>query len=282
MLITSEHGQVGDGCIVTSVLERFLYLDTNALDGYLSAVEDGLRTAAEVEEQAERDVKGDVDAKLVRGGAARKTSTAGRIERADTSHARFRRLIDAVESDPDKFGWHEIFDPDNQFNSTGIGALVSVECELYIPDAIRTMASGEFTQAIELMQNLRPMAGTFGLDMEGMPDDDELRSMSGIIGGISADQVLVGEIDGSDWRIAGRLRKDFLQDSDFDCIARVVGKVAKKWNEGEWKHLLALPGANLLPRSERRRLEKQQPENPDDDSYLQGPAVMLDILAVYR
>jgi hypothetical protein len=42
------------------------------------------------------------------------------------------------------------------------------------------------------------------------------------------------------------------------------------------------PGTTLLPRHQRRALERKRPENPDDDSFLTGPALMLDLLAVWR
>lgn len=39
---------------------------------------------------------------------------------------------------------------------------------------------------------------------------------------------------------------------------------------------------NLLPREERRRLERQSPPTGKENEYLAGPALMLDILAIYR
>jgi len=39
---------------------------------------------------------------------------------------------------------------------------------------------------------------------------------------------------------------------------------------------------NLVPREERRRMERQAPEPGKESEYLSGPALMLDILAIYR
>jgi hypothetical protein len=46
--------------------------------------------------------------------------------------------------------------------------------------------------------------------------------------------------------------------------------------------MLALPGLSLLPRDKRRALERKKPESDEAENYLAGPALMLDILAIYR
>jgi hypothetical protein len=88
-------------------------------------------------------------------------------------------------------------------------------------------------------------------------------------------------LDDSDWRVAGELDEAFVR-GDLEGPARVVGKVAKQWPAGQWKPLLALPGSSLLPRSKRRELERKRPDSDKEASYLEGPAVMLDVLAVFR
>ncbi|WP_276320667.1 hypothetical protein [Phytoactinopolyspora endophytica] len=39
---------------------------------------------------------------------------------------------------------------------------------------------------------------------------------------------------------------------------------------------------NLVPREERRKMERQAPAPGKEDEYLEGPALMLDLLALYR
>ena len=39
---------------------------------------------------------------------------------------------------------------------------------------------------------------------------------------------------------------------------------------------------NLVPREERRKMERQAPAPGKESEYLSGPALMLDILAIYR
>ena len=80
---------------------------------------------------------------------------------------------------------------------------------------------------------------------------------------------------------AGELRQDFVQ-GELDGVVRLIGKVSKRWPSGQWKPLLALPGSSLLPRQKRRELERTPPKSDTEDQYLQGPACLLDILAIYR
>jgi hypothetical protein len=95
------------------------------------------------------------------------------------------------------------------------------------------------------------------------------------------DQVLVGEPDSESWRVAGKLLASNIN-GEIDGLARVVGKVSTIWQKEEWKPLLSLPGANLIPREQRRKLERTKPTEDQQDNWLEGPALMLDVLAVYR
>jgi hypothetical protein len=98
---------------------------------------------------------------------------------------------------------------------------------------------------------------------------------------LGADLVAVGEFEDSDWKVAAQLTGEYIR-AQVEGPAQFVGKVSKQWPEGQGRHLLALPGTTLLPRRERRALEGKKPDDPDDDSFLNGPAVMLDLLAVWR
>lgn len=93
---------------------------------------------------------------------------------------------------------------------------------------------------------------------------------------------MVGADEESSWKVAARLGSGHVRDPDLEGYVRVIGKVAQRWPENRWKPLLALPGASLLPRKERKALEAKKPTKDDEDAYLEGPAVMLDVLAIYR
>lgn len=261
------------------MLRRFLYLDEPALDGYLSSLEGGLTVRLERSRSTDKSGEGKLNLGPARGGGSMGVSEAENSEIADTPHAKFERLLRLAEADEEAAGWHNLPQLD-QLAEVGQGALVDVECEAYIPDAVRFLSS-QGGEAMNTLLDLMPLADTFGLDAGEFPKADEVKAVSSFLTRMSSDLVFVGE-DESDWRIAGRLLAAHVQDKEIDGFVRVVGKVATRWTENRWKPLLALPGASLVPRKERKALESQKPKDDDDDSFLEGPAVMLDVLAIYR
>jgi hypothetical protein len=68
----------------------------------------------------------------------------------------------------------------------------------------------------------------------------------------------------------------------FDGYAKVVGKVSTQWGKGQWKLLLALPGMDLLSRDKRREMERKGPNEGQEQNWLEGPAILLDVLTIYR
>jgi len=264
------------------MLRNFLYLNTVSLDGYMSALENGLRTGIESEESDSRDRSVQADAKLLKGGLG---STRGGVRRTsgqDTAEARFARLLDISAKEPEPLGWIDVVDPDNDLDEVGYGAMLAGEAEFYIPRTVRLLANGgDLASALDLVDRLEPLADLFGLDKQGMPDKDQRDAVRSVVGGLGADLVAVGEFDGSEWKVAGQLVREYMR-AEVEGPAQFVGKVAKRWPAQEGRHLLALPGTTLLPRKERRALEGKRPDNPDDDSFLSGPALMLDLLAVWR
>jgi hypothetical protein len=264
-----------------TVLRKFLYLDETSLDDYVSALEDGLRQKREISSAATSDKSGELNVRVARGGVGAGSSSGESTEYADTPPAKFNRLLELAEANEEDMAWLEIQDL-SQLDGVGFGALVHLECEAYIPDMVRMFASGDLADAIGLMQNLGGFADALGLDMTGMPTGHEIEGIEAATKMIKSDLVFVGEDDASAWKIAGKLSKAHLRDPDVEGFVKVVGKVSKQWPAQQWKPLMALPGASLVPRKERRDMERKVPDNPDDDSYLEGPAVMIDVLAVYR
>jgi hypothetical protein len=79
-------------------------------------------------------------------------------------------------------------------------------------------------------------------------------------------------------RLAGKLEREYVREIP-DGEVTIVGKVTRRWKEGEHYSLMALPGAALLSRSQRRAAK---PVEPDKEDVLHGPAVTQDILAIFR
>lgn len=217
------------------MLRRFLYLDTIALGQYVSALEGGALTTSSERTTKSGGGKGGADVKLLHvSGEKSRENESSRIY-ADTDEARFDRLLVAAATSPEALGWTAVIDPDIDFVDAGIGAMISWECDVYVPEIIQTLSqSGEAQKAIAMMQGLLPAANSLGLDTAGLPDAEEMGAFSKLIEGMSARVLVVGEEDDTDWRVAGQTLDEFIR-GDLDGRARVVGKVSKTIPQGSWK-----------------------------------------------
>lgn len=264
------------------VLRRFVYLDADSLGEYITAVEGGLVTESTRRSMRSGSAGAGVD-KIVRVGGERARENEESQTVADTDEARFDRLLRAAGAEPDALGWIDVTQPDLELPAAGIGAMVSWECDLFLPESIKVISkSGEALDALELMQSVLPMAKGLGLDTEGLPEGDEVNAMIGLLGGMNASLVIVGDDEDTEWKVAGKLADAGLRTKDVEGRARIVGKVTKHVAPGRWQPYLTFPGMNLASREDRRRLERQKPEPGKEDDYLAGPALMLDVLAIYR
>jgi hypothetical protein len=135
------------------------------------------------------------------------------------------------------------------------------------------------------MDAVLPFAEILNLDTGNMPSKAEREAAKGLTGSfgdiLGGKVVVVGEFDESDWKVAGQVSPDYVN-GDLDGRVRVVGKIASRWSQGQWKPVMALPGTSLLPREQRRRMERMRPDPGQESSFLEGPAIMLDLLAIYR
>ncbi|MCW2745287.1 MAG: hypothetical protein JWM48_1837 [Mycobacterium sp.] len=264
------------------MLRRFLYLDTASLYEYVAALEGGALTDSVEREVRRRKGGGGLDAKLVKASGEAGSENELTQSRSDTDAARFDRLLKAAAVRAESLGWVEVADPDTDFLGIGIGAMVSWECDLYIPQLLQAFSkSGEAAESLAMIRDLLPIAQELGLETAGIPDIAKLDGMAAFLAGVSAKTMVVGEDDPTDWRIAAHLQDDYIRGS-LEGRARIVGKVTKIIGAEQWMPFLALPGMNLISRTERRRLERQAPTAEQADNYLNGPALILDLLAIFR
>lgn len=264
------------------MLRKFSYLDGQALQQYLSALEGGLARDSTVRTASKGTGGGKLGVKVVEAHGERTVEQERSQTLADTDESRFARLVDAADADPDALGWVDVRDPEVDFAGIGIGAMISWECELFVPENVRALArSGEMLPAIELMQSLAPMAETLGLDLDGIPSVGELDAYAGLLRGMNASLVAVGDDEETDWSVAGTLQDAWLA-GEIEGRGIVVGKVQKVIKEGNFQPFLTFPGMNLVSREERRRMNKIPPAEGKEAEYLGGPALVLDVLAIYR
>lgn len=265
------------------MLKRFLYLDTTALNDYLSALEGGRRAELERRRLGVGKGEGSVDISAVGGDGGRRYENEESFKLTDTPEAQFERLIKLAQQDPELSGWVDVLDPDTELATVGVGAIVSSECDVYVPDVVRALSNkGGLGEALDAINQMMPFAAALGLDTEsGLPPKAEQDAVRGFIDKLGGNLVAVGEYEDTRWKIVGELDASHLRD-DVEGVAMIVGKVSKRWPDGQWKPVMALPGSSLLPRLERRELERRKPKTGDEGEYIEGPAVMLHVLAIYQ
>ncbi len=120
------------------ILRKFLYVDDNQLNQYISQVEDGLRSVANRSDSDSRSRGAGVDLKLLTGSGKRENNSSVAESYDDNSASRFERLLQLVDGHHEEFGWKE-FDLDNedggsQFSDLKVGHIISCAAELYESD----------------------------------------------------------------------------------------------------------------------------------------------------
>lgn len=268
--------------MIRHMLRRFLYLDTMSLAQYISSLEGGLANESTNRATSAKSGEGGLNVRVAHFGGAVSREIESSQTLADTHEARFDRLLYAANVMPEKLAWINVLEPSSDFEDIGIGAMVSWECDVFVPDILQTMSrSGDALSAIKTMTELFPAATNLGLDIAGLPTVDEMNAVGNFISGLNAGLFIVGEDEDTDWRIAGQIVSEY-QRGDIEGRARVVGKVSEVLRHGHWKPYLTFPGMKVLSRDQRRKKEREKPEEGTEDQYLPGPAVMLDILAIFR
>ncbi|MGW2273942.1 DUF6414 family protein [Streptomyces yangpuensis] len=265
------------------MLKRFLYIDSATLTDYVSALEGGIRESLERTSSSERNAQGGLKVSAIEASAGRTRGVEESVSFSDTPQARFERLMGLAKSEPEMAGWVDVANPDVDFSDIGVGALIEVECDIYIPEIVKAlMPDGGVVDALDKIEALLPFASIFDPDAaQGLPSVHEREAARAFVGALGGKALVVGDLDGSVWRVAGQIDSVNVA-GDIEGPVRVVGKVANRWQRGQWKPLLALPGSSLVSRERRRALERTKPKSGDEDQYLEGPALMLDVLAIYR
>lgn len=264
-------------------LRRFAYLDTEALAQYVAAVEGGLRQDVTERDQRDRSGSASLGPSVahadISGGKASEESRRLR----DTDEARFDRLLKAARRDSENLDWLEVLEADTSMAGAAIGTMIEWESDLWVPDVIRLLASaGGTLDALSAISELAPLMGVLGIEGgQDLPDGEELAAMGGFIKTMDTKLIVVGEDLDSDWKISATLEPQFIR-GDIEGQARIVGKVARRVPADKSKPFLTFPGMIALPRRQRRELERAPIPEGKDDEHLIGPALVLDLLAIYR
>lgn len=264
------------------MLRNFLYLNESALDSYVGAVEGGLSDESTSWRRRGGGRHGDLRIGAGGLGAAAGGSRAAEEEEErtvrDTPEQRFDRLIETLEADPEEYSYEEVLDLADAFDRLPVGYFITIDCELYVPaDVLLFSQPEQFDELAGMLEAIRPLGELLGEDLAGLPGKEEVDALRGAVRAIKSDLVVVGEQVSGGPKVAGRLEKAYVRYMP-EGEGRVVGKVARRWKEGESHSLIALPGASLMTRQQRRKSNTRS----DEGNALEGPALTLDILAIYR
>lgn len=258
-----------------------LYLNTDMLDTYIAAIEDGLR---ETETSTTQKISG-LEGSLKLAGSGGKGSKGSTSESTTSSRdhaaARLQRLLSAMDSDEENLGVETVLQPDVAFPAVGTGSIVKWECDLFTPEMVSKLADA--AKAFEAFRSIAPAAESLGLSMEGLPEVDQVDAMEKMIGVMDAPNLVVGDEDGTDWKIAGPVQDQYLTGgAELADRAQVIAKVTRVVPKGKWYPLVE-PKGFRMSREERREKERRGPANEQDRAnYLEGPLALVDFLAIYR
>lgn len=264
------------------MLKRFVYLDEDALADYTASLEDGLLGEKITREMKTGSGGGSVDAKFAKADLRRGKEREESRTVSDAPAAQFDRLVALAEDNPDDIGWIDVMNPDDDFQAATIGDFISWDCDVFIPDISRILAkSGDVARLLPLYTDVLGLMQSLGteVDESTLPDQNMVEQMTSFVDRFEAKRVVVGEDEDTEWRVSGSLHDQFVHAEDIDDRLIIVGKITRKLSRGQTRLHVMPPTIN---RQERKALERKKPEPGKEDQYLVGPALLLDILAIYR
>jgi len=262
---------------------EFLYLDEKLVNELLAQVEDGI---FDEDEHMSADTNGDsgtfgarlgvtgtgVEARRTRGNAG--SSESRRVYR-QTPESRFNRLYESLSGDltvltgEDAHVWADV----------GVRKLIELDGYVDVPSIGRAVAQADqLSEVMDLMKMMAP---------ENVPADaahtiELFGAMQTMLGGST---VVTVELDESDPSFVAKLDNQWLRVgiSDLEGEASVLGRVLRKWPEGQGYPVLAVPGLDVMSRRDRRIAEKaSNSNNSSGDFFVQGPGATVSVIAIYR
>jgi hypothetical protein len=263
------------------VLRQFSYLNTALLGQFISALEGGQVKTRSFRDVATRSRSFNANVRVAGAEGGSESEEESQRELLDTAFAQFDRLLTAAEADPDALDWIEVTQPDLELRNARRGTMLSWDCEVFIPEVVQAFgANSEARDLLRTMTNLMPAAETFGLDTAGLPDANALRSMSGLMDAMQIDPTIVGDREDTTWKVFAKVDPSY-ELEPLDGPLQIVGKVRRVIAEGNWHPLLSLPGSNIGSREQRRAQARQTPPEDQQQNYIAGPAIELDLLAAF-
>ena len=251
------------------------------LNQFISAIEGGLGGASTRRESHGGSRGGEVDVKFAKGSGAQSHEEETSRDFTESPAARFERLFAAVATDPDGFDWIDVSQPNLELSTVKRGTLLSWECDFYTPEVVQILGkNSEMRSMMRMMQGLMPAALGAGLDTSGVPGASELGAMAGVLDSITIDHIIEGDHEDTPWKVFASLDSTHLL-GDVDGPMGFMGKVNRIVSEGSYHPLISIPGMDFGSREQRRERARQAPPVGQEQNFISGPALELDLLAVF-
>lgn len=259
------------------ILRQFSYLDTGLVDQFLAQLEDGVVTEQRyaTTEETEGGGKGGLNLGLanLQAGVNAKSGMVGETSYAIPAAGKFNRLrtlLQPMQVDEE--------DPDLMVNLE-VGSIVEISCSL------------EIATISKIAQNLTGLKALGSVIQRiGADSSDEvggvLEQMDAASDLLKDDVFVATTVLDPDERegrpaLLFRMYRENVERGmdDLEGEVKVCARVTKKWKSGVPVSLYSLPGVGAFSRKQRREFERSQRDNAT--MMTSGPAVSLDVIAVY-
>jgi hypothetical protein len=268
------------------MLIRFVYLDTSTLAGYVAQLDGGLIAETKVRLVKKGSKGGHIDAKLLGAKAVSGNENEHFWTMSYPAEAQFQRLLAVAYEAPNEIAWIDVVDPRADFGSAQVGETIAWECDVDIAKFSRLAARGGGGARVVEMFGLFAQGGAAGMGLGGQTISAEeatrLKAQTEIaqqlLDSMNVNRVAVGRDTGTEWSVFGSLYADNLRVEDINNERLiVVGKVKRIVAAGDSRKLVNTEAMQLM-----QRINAPFGTAPDRDNELVGPALELDVLAIYR
>lgn len=265
------------------MLRSLVYLDTHLLQQLVDQIDGGSLTELSVEDSIQSSKSGGIDARLASGRSAKELCSKTTRQVASSPASQLNKLITHCKGNPKETGWVAVDEP-AAFGLLGRGQLVESIVDVSIPDAIKAIdRSDQFSPLFEGIEAFKDYIPDYNTDeiKETFRKVQTLQNMQQLLQG---KLIIEAELsNGINAKYLGKLDKKYIFNIDEleNDGYTIVGKVKETWKKGEWRQMLALPGMNFGNRETRRKMMNMRPAGESDPTYTEGPAALLQILAIY-
>lgn len=283
------------------MLYEFVYLNQPRLAGYAAQVDGGLIAETRTRMTKTGSAGATLGVKILglKADGSRVSEQAQTL--SDAPEAQFQRLLAAANIDPEALGWVEVMDPDADLGQVQGREIISWECDIDIPNISRLVAKdGAGLQFLEVARHFVTAVTDAGLKVGGIDGSnlqpgqaEELQKVkagadiaSRLLEAVNQNRTVVGTDSDTDWKVFGTVSSDYLQVDDIDNERlMIVGKVKRIVPPGQPRRIVDLSRLRNAASAFQPQAVAADPSGPEagkEHEYLTGPAVELDILAIYR